>query len=725
MIGLLLWLVVAAPVPFPWTAGTEAAPGWTVTTVERHAEYVRVYAESADGVRTGVEIVPVRPPAGPYDTALYRVQAAPDTSPPHELVNRFVTGLRAWESSPGHKPLVATQFKVPPPPDAVITWVLSRSFLGEAPLLALLLVAMALALAFATGAAWLAVRPAPGTLPFVVAGLAAVALAALLVDPASLPLDVITPMHEGGTWRGIRRLYADGIHSGPVHQALLPMLRHGAGAALRNLVVANLLLEATALVGVIAMSRSAFGSWPRAVFAGVAWTVQLPVLHAATSELSAALVHVIAVLSFPAVALLARLGEPGAAVPAPGLRSARRLALLQVALCTVLAALTRRELVILAAALPAAVALAAGRRDLLERAHAAARRAVGSLVLPPRGLRTVLAWGVVAALVALEVLRWGTPDAPSVEGFDLSVALAGLSPLNPSVVEMPLITLQLVTPGIVLLALVGVVVAVVRRSDLTLLAVAALVLFRTHHEAGHGTCIEEHLRYATYAWPIIALFSVVGWKTVAAALRRRAHPRFLAAPLALACLIPGPALDRSGAPAAPHTGFDSVLMSRNVQVEGRVLLEALERFPACTFVSRVVESESVLGSDDRTTAWVAFGGPLVRPRVLGRGPQGRSFGDLRAMVGGDCVLVYEGLDCHRLLFPACSPETQGLRPLLRYSFASERYTAIEHTGGYRTPLGLGVWAVPGARPVTGPVSADLATSTPSVVDLGPPHQENP
>lgn len=685
MVAILAWLLLATPPPpVPWEVGQEAAPGWTVTALERQVEFVRLSVEGPDGATT-LEVVPATAPPGPFDSARYTVQAAPGAQPPLPLVRRVVGELRAFESRPGHRPFVMVAHKQPWRPPGGQPWSL-RGWLDSQPFPAgLLLLGVAALLGLASSLLWLRARPAPGTLPFLVVGLSLVAAFAWTVSPRDLPIDLFTPMHEGGTWRNVQRLYAEGIHSGPLHRTIRALVRDGAGS-LRNLVHLNLVLEAAATVGVVAIARSALRTWPRAALAGLAWATQLPVLHAATSELPSALLHVVAVLAFPAAALLALPGRS---------RATRALALVQLLICAVLAVTTRRELVTLALALPVAVVLAAGRRDLITRAHSALGRTLRTLLSRPLSAGKVAIWVLLFSSVLIELLRLGLVEPLTGASFRVWVGLAGVSPINPTALAMPFITVRLVTPGLVLLSLVGVAVVVRRRPELLPLAVVALILWRTHNEAAHGTSLPEHLRYATYAWPLIALFALLGWKAVEAFISRHvARPRLVGLVVALACLVPVAPLQRGGESPLPHDRASLALMNRDLQAEQRMMVEAVEHYPTCTLVTRVVTVEEVSDPKPHPIAWVAFGGALSSPRILAEGPVSPRFADLRRQAGSRCVLYFQGLDCNRRWLQRCDPGREGLEPVAERSFAAPHYTEIEHSGGYASLLHLGLWAAP-------------------------------
>ena len=722
--AILFWVVLALSPgtaesePLPWAVGDTVAPHWTVETVDRHAEFVRFELVGQGGARTGLEIVPAPAEVGPFDTERYRVQALPGESPPVALVERAVATLRALEARPGHRPFVEVLFKVARPVGFDMDNIndVEEARAWQDATVALVLLALCVLLGTAVGISWLRRRGPPAVMPrpallrgprastawVGLAGLALIATTATLLSPHDLPLDLITGMHEGGTFRNVHRIYGALIHSGPVYQALVGLLRAGPGETLRNVVFMNVHLEALAVLGVLLMGRHLLGTWPRALIGAVVWSIQLPVLHAAFSELPAALLHAIAVFALPAAAIVAA-PRPARSANPPGDLGLRLAALAQLLLCALLIIGVRPDMG--AVAVPAAligVVCALGQRDLLQRASAAIARSARAVVARPLSLRAGLIVVAALGLWALEILRMGMSPGDGGLPYEVQVALAGLSPFNLSFMDMPLHTARFVTPGILALCLAGVAVGLLRWISTLGLAYGAIVLWRTHFYAAHETSTEELLRYSTYSWPVLAALALVGWREVAAWLGRSVRSararQAVVGVVAVAVVVPGPQIERGGPARAPHATTGDVLMSRDVQIETRTLVELVERYPSCVFVTRAVRGEQV---DERITTftYLTFGADLSRPLVAleTRGPA--SMQAIRHMLGDRCGLFYQGLDCNRLASVDCAAESHGLVPVWEQVFAGRPYAAIQHSGGYLPQIRLALYAEP---PVTPP-----------------------
>lgn len=715
----------AAPVDAlgPWrvgeTAGTGAALGWKVTAIEQHSEFVRVEFRDASERGAGpvkLEIV-ARPATGdPFSTARYRVQPAPGESPDEEFVLDQVDLVRAWEQRAGEATLFApaptpgaaredrSEHLARGPPNPVAgPQATGRRHISPIDVLSfwhvawLLLPLLSLLLALATARHRPALRRSLAVSAAVTTAVPLAAAAALHAMP--VPIDWITPLHEGTTEFGILRLYGEGIHSGDAHQAVVFLLGLGQDLVLPSLVRFHALLAiANATLIWALVSRVQQSRWI-AAFLTLEWVANFAGRQAAFSELPSTLCH-FTLLHGTIGWLVAR----DAAVP-----WLRWVGWLQVLLATVLLAGTRPELAFFGVtALASGVWQAAAPGTAGERWAAAAFGRTRELLTLRRPL-------TLLALIA------GWMVAFNLE-FRHQPAFQLLMPLPGDLYGTFLYVLgKISVPACVLFAF-GVVELWRGGVATAWVLVSGLVCTRLYWIYGHhGAATWEMLRYGTYWLPLLVLIPAAGadgWRRSKVYQQLSGRARVVLAILATFALAahstnyPGASLSRLGGllPVVTKRGF----LRFDAQLEAQMWLRQLESTPECVIVTRIATSplahRDARGAESIPSAWIAFGGPLHRPVRL---PVGATLdAAIDASLPADtCILVGRGIDC--ALSPPIGCVSRDGPPLQYANAKLDTWTHVDHAP-LVPPIVMGIWPYRAAAAAPNPAAPPLpAASTPS------------
>jgi hypothetical protein len=464
----------------------------------------------------------------------------------------------------------------------------------------------------------------------VVASIAVLAAIGFAARGPEIPDVWITPLQEGLTDKHVRALYGDGAHAGSAFGYLISLLApEGAGAPLRAVVRMNVALSIANAGVFLAIARRVL-SWPAAIAFALVFAFNPVALHAAFSELPAALITTY---------FLVGTAVAGVAVDARSPGFVRRLAAVALLFLGASAALVRLET--LALSLPAALALALLARAGEERI---ARVWAGM----GRWLLGVMARPIPIILGALLGI-WFIGTALSVgPGFDF------LDPFFAASFGLPVTLAYFVPVGPVVLFAFGMIHCLRRPAQFLGLPLGVLALHRAYYSASHAaTAPFELLRYMTFVLPVALFLALFGWREVirlgarlqwSEAARRATRT---GAALSFVCFTPTAlALVNDFNGAAP-VSFDRLLVRRDQQVEVRFLLGLVDRHPDCTFVSRVVP-EGVLPTEraGQSIDWavVSFGRGMIAPRR--ESLAGRPIANLAAAQASGCVLYYRGLDCN-------------------------------------------------------------------------------
>ncbi|RJO63745.1 MAG: hypothetical protein C4523_19580 [Myxococcales bacterium] len=656
--------------PLPWKEGEVVFSGWRVEAIERHEDHVR-FAMSREGRRTVIEIAyPISSP-GEFSTRDYRIQPAPKASPPRELIYGFKAFLDQWERAPGHKPFlqgIANVMTPPSPRSRLVQWlenmlsILQMQFWGF-----LYLASFFLALAhFAyLGVVWVRFDRRLLWPAIVTVGLAAgvVGYFWLFLTTDKISLSWINVLHEGNTGQNIKQLYANASHSGSVYHEAINILTSESVEALRQIVHLNmaLVLINSLIFFPIALrvARTLWLALPISFF----FVFNANNLASAQSGLPSQAITLLFLMGVVAGGTYNRPEMP---------RSARHAAILLFAIVSVLAALIRSEL-----ALIGVFALVV----LLARASCGEARVLewGRTMLA--GLERLLRWPLwkLAVLISALLLFWLVFGLLNIHGIlsaqKIEWLLDAFQPLNPSFFSLPYAMGFFLPFGIVVLFIFGVVHAFRRLDGFFMLPLSLLILYKVYFSASHGV-FYEIFRYLTKITPMLLFLSLFGWKEIerfAERLQwRNAWRPFASALLAIMMFAFFPH-EQYGYFNFFKPGIPSPVQPivRNQQKEVHYLVHLVERFPECSFVSKVLRMHS-----DPRNQLVIFGAPhsdIKRIPYNGEDFISTIAGNLPEEYHG-CVFFYHGLDCNRVEQMSCVPETEGLQPVDHYVFRSKPYS---------------------------------------------------
>ena len=264
-------------------------------------------------------------------------------------------------------------------------------------------------------------------------------------------------------------------------------------------------------------------------------------------------------------------------------------------------------------------------------------------------------------------------------------AIWGLAPLNPSVIDLPLLLTGWLPPAVVGLFLVGLCVSIARPLHTAMIGLALIICFRVHEAASHR-CYFEMMRYMTFVTPIALLLAALGWRTVSdrwqnsdwgpanAATKRKLS----AAVLSLTLLLPPIAglhdlyvpdheqgqrrlqhQDNGGLSAAHPLQMigPCEVINRNQQRAAAVLSATIRSSP-CILVARVVAGQYGVAQPANDDFVIVADGLIVERWRADRAPIAAVLAQLQAL--GHCGVYYRGLDCHFQPGSRCDRDVDGL-----------------------------------------------------------------
>lgn len=521
-------------------------------------------------------------------------------------------------------------------------------------------------------------------LPLLVAALAVLssgAVTAWLTHAFEVPTAWVTVLQEGTGETNVRHLYGRGMHAGPNAEWLVSLL--GPGVILRSIVRANLVL-ATANVALFA--AIAWFVHRRAILAlvfALAFAFDLAFVHGAVSELPSQLLVSFFLLGVVAAHVWTTAEDTGTKDAALG-------ALIALA---VLAALTRIETAVVSA--PAA-ALAVTQRVVGSARVDGWARATHARIAAAAEWSKARWLGLAAAGLALWVAGHATVGA-----FGLSkhaeAAVDGLSPVNVRFLSLPLALTHVLPAGVVLLAAFGVVHGFRNLRRFFFLPISLLVLYRTYVSSSHGV-FYELFRYLTMLSPLAVFFALFGWREIAHLAKRVGWVRWrgaaLALVIALAAMGPAPGSRDSFRVGDYLRDADArqILLTRDLQIEARWMLDLVDRYPECAFVTRT--SNPPHERHDRRHHYLLFGRPLDGEVALSRFPTDAAevtarYTDLHRPIR--CIRIYRGLDCDHESTAGCEAEIGSRAPLEEAETAALPYRDIPEYGTYAPRVRFAVY----------------------------------
>ncbi len=556
-----------------------------------------------------------------------------------------------------------------------------------------LLVVLHVGLALAVGtalAAW--VRVERQVLPDIVIAVAVLFAGSVLVFTTigrdAIPLRWVTALHEGNQMVDLGQLWARSTHAGPNFRFLTEALASTPVPDIRDLVRMNLWLGAANLLLFLVMARQVVGGIVFPILLAMVYATNAAFIHGLVSELPAQAITAYTLLAIAASAPLIDERCP---------RWGRTAALLALALATTLVALTRVEV--------AGIGLCVLGVALLGRARS--DRLFDELIAALRSCARWPLWAQVVLFVALAaVWQWaGWLDRGA-------WLIHGLHPLNPAWLTFPVVLWFFTSMPAVILTSLGIWWSARRRYLFLAYTIGVLVIFSIYFDASRGV-FYNLFRLGITVTPVALLLIPLGWRRLQEIAAARAwRPRWQAWAVAYLFFLQ-PLLVAPAVPEFFRNGDDSEIwpmrelpLARNNQREVRYLLDLKNRFPRCTFITRVVHGQRP--SHEPTYDLIVFRGSGDDPPI--RDPGGPLRDHAAALLGNaPCAYFYRGLDCNLVHSDQCVDTVRGLVPSDRQSFANLPYNDAAHYGSLTATIELAVYPLLDTAAVS-PAPADAEPS---------------
>lgn len=637
--------------------------GWTVESVQRHPEFMRLSLVGG-GQTTGVEIIPGSGASSQFCSQFYCVQPAPGRSPPVELLSVAASYLprQPVEGFPKVSIRPATRIR-----NALNATLTSGTLLTALAVTFGLLMIPVLVSAFRlSGIGW-----RRGLLYGV--GACAVFVAAwffTLADPEYL-VTRLTTLQDGTTHQSLLHLYGSGVHSSPFSQALAGLVRQdGSLVTLRQVAEFNLWLTAFNVAILFLVAAFVLDSLVLALPLAVAFFLAYSTRVSSVSEYPAAPVTAIVLLSVACGAVIARRRQAG---PVMAWASVAALVLGSIIATGFRLEMGFAALLSVSSALLVMLVPAARMESAASRLHA---WWAGVLQRPVRAVLPVALIVAVSIGGALAAIRLPPPFgwlAGAVNVFDdaWSTVPAFLARFN--------------SVSLILLCVAGFVVAIQKPLKFLMLPLWCLFLLRVHVE-GTDDRFNHWMRLFAVDMPAVMLLAAFGLKAIRerwqpAAVHR--HLRMLAvAALAWSVLIlpagadnPGRYPFRMGHPG--HAGNHT-----NPQIEVNYLLRMMDRYPDCLFATRVLDHGKFKDVHFSQTL------PVTDEPLVGF---------------FDCQLFYRGLDCNFVDGSDCFDMTEDLVELDTLEFNDLPYGQVRPYLGreHKPVIKIGIWGSQSNRVVSG------------------------
>ena len=492
--------------------------------------------------------------------------------------------------------------------------------------------------------------------------------------PDRLPNGVITILREQQLENHLSQLYGLGDHAGWNFSTLKNLLGDPSRPRLKAIVGFNLWLTGCTFVALTVIIRSWVGKRWLAVLVVMGFWASPATRNAAFSELPSALLwmYVIAGVVFwvrlrstdsGRIRWMSSLGLVAACVLTMGTR-------LEVGVAG-LAALLAHAMVIWSSR---------GHFDVY-------RRRLGLLMRQPRSV-TYAVVAVLGITFAVSQLHW-------LDLGHMHWLINGLNLFSPATLTFPTFVGSILSFGVLLLLLCGFYELLRQPLRAALLPLAVIVLYRIHYTAGSHD-FTRMFRYSTMYTPLLAILAAGGarawlrWTNPGGALFDR---RILVnVGLALA-FFAFPISDLSkfsyGDPSAgDRPWWNYVLVSRDVQLEMRFLLDTLDDAPECVFVARTIEAGTFKGRGEPRWQYSLYGAGVP---YRAEPAEGRSINELAPESA--CLRYYYGSDCNRVGLDGCEQDIEGLSAVVELSVFAKQYNHPLQFGALYKPLNLGVYSI--------------------------------
>ena len=673
----------------PWEIGDSPAPGWHISTLKTHNEYLRFSLENGSRTTT-VEIVANKEGPGEWNSEHYRIQPGPGQEAVMPVIEAMFKTLKAWDEKGQPKLQFTRPITHIDPSWWSVLW--GDSQLTPQDYYRLFVFPAAFILAVLLFFVYLAKHP---ELRLSAAWVALFFLGLALVDTLwfstiSLPTGLLTPLQKGWTEKSVRELFGEGGNAGPAFWSFCAWLGEAppiASQTLSSIVRLNIQLAFINMGLFFFVARVLAGSCGAALILTLVYVLNPLFVNSACSELPVMFLTTLFFLGALAVAVFNE---------SPGRFSLRRTAsVLLIALLVALCASARGEMALIGLPVLAVLVLRYLGRERLD--SSLKQRLLAPLVAALK--RPQSAWKAVLVFALIFFLL---PSLPyffvEVTGQRLSIPgglrwfLDGIRPIPFTFPTLLPYMVRALPFGLVLLTFVGLVVALWKLWDWGFFPVAFVFLYQIFNSAanfGYG----EMFRYLMYLLPLFAFFAAYGYGAFCRWLppEFKTRPRrLLGAGAFLLSLAYWPLLfagieSREAAP-FDFDGSGDFLVSQDLQVEVRQLTELVARFGQCRFFAPVMDVR------DRRDYWVTF--DQEKATRLDQIPVTNGFpmADFEKLYPRTrCMFLYRSLDCNLKNRMNCDAMAQG-RPLL-YSrvFANRPYSDIDSYVVHEKTIRLGLY----------------------------------
>jgi hypothetical protein len=667
----------------PFSTGDSPVEGWVVEEIIRHAEFARFSLKKGETTNCAEIRYKRRGDPQEWTTRRYRIQPCPGQAADEPFLRALLGRLRDWEQAEDHTPFVVKisrfsredQQNTPRGPGDFYPYVFYQLLNGAA-----------LAMFLALLVVWVLRFRRDRVVILSAAGTAISALVVLLCvgDPSRMPTGWITILHEGYGYQNIMQLTGLGAHSGDNFLVWQELWAGGGATAvggeiLRSTVFVNLCLG---VVNIIAFFVAAWLA-TRRILVGVLLSILMAgnicFINSMVSETPAQLVLCYFFMFALAAACINAREKLG--------RIASGIAMLQLLLVGLLIYKTREAMIVLV--LPVVLIGFARLFSLDGRFRDIFKLGWGRVV---RHWRWVLP---VTLVVAAGSTYWWAdyhyPGDPRV-----GWAIDGLFPFNPSFLTPPWFMLTYLPLGLVLLFILGVVHSFRRPLKFFLLPLALLILWRTIYSATHGWGgpFYERFRFLTLLTPICIFLAAFGWQELKYWLERiswlKKRFRLVLVLLGLTFLVWSPLgwgayFDRGHQ--LPQLPRNRVLLSRNQQTEVRYLMDLMDRYPECVFITRNIK---FLSAGEPTFLWGWFGKQMRMDLFEDKPGETLEAVANEYVPDSPCVLFYFGLDCNKDSGDCCAAHIENRLVLEENQLENLQYTDFHEADSHPPKIRLAV-----------------------------------
>ncbi|MCO4762800.1 MAG: hypothetical protein KC502_14900 [Myxococcales bacterium] len=264
-----------------------------------------------------------------------------------------------------------------------------------------------------------------------------------------------------------------------------------------------------------------------------------------------------------------------------------------------------------------------------------------------------------------------------------------VNPLDASTLAIVPALWETLSPGLIVLTILGIAVGHTHPIRTGMLALSGLALFRAHYAAGHdGSAPFEMVRYQTFLLPALALVAVHGWRYVQQ-LQLSRPLRVTVAVVVVAALFSNPGrlesqrLDRNrtfATIADPNT--DAGWLSMEMQRQVRFLAAAIAKRPQCSIIIPTAIPHDQPGTDIKR---LVPGGLIVINGASAVQYEETTVAALRTSVPAlqsGCVHYHVSLDCHQVDFTGCEKSWMKGPVVDRSSFPYEGFSEPREHGIY-------------------------------------------